>query len=99
MHRMTAWRGSGGAGAEHLLVPPGHTLTLDQDFRRKVMVRTGYFTRITPERTVGFRARPPRARQEDRPMQKVKSLGFRIVMVLSALASSALVLEAGQRWK
>jgi hypothetical protein len=31
-------------------------------------------------------------------MLKVKSLGFRIVMVLSALASSALVLEAGQRW-
>ena len=32
-------------------------------------------------------------------MLKVKSLGFRIVMVLSALASSALVLEAGQRWQ
>jgi hypothetical protein len=32
-------------------------------------------------------------------MQKLKSQGFRILLVLSALASSALVLEAGQRWK
>ena len=32
-------------------------------------------------------------------MKTFKSLGFRIVMVLSALASSALVLEAGQRWQ
>jgi len=80
-------------------VPPSDTLTLDQDFRRRVMVLTGYSIRITGDRTVGFRARPPRARKEDRPMLKVKSLGFRIVMVLSALASSALVLEAGQRWR
>jgi hypothetical protein len=39
------------------------------------------------------------AAKEESSMQKVKSLGFRIVMVLSALASSALVLEAGQRWR
>jgi hypothetical protein len=32
-------------------------------------------------------------------MQKLKSQGFRILMILSALASSALVLEAGQRWR
>jgi len=32
-------------------------------------------------------------------MKTFKSLGFRIVMGLSALASSALVLEAGQRWR
>ena len=32
-------------------------------------------------------------------MQKLKSQGFRVVMILSALASSALVLEAGQRWR
>jgi hypothetical protein len=31
-------------------------------------------------------------------MQKVKSQGFRILVILSTLASSALVLEAGQRW-
>jgi hypothetical protein len=35
----------------------------------------------------------------NRPLQKFKSQGFRIVMVLSSLASSALVLEAAQRWK
>jgi hypothetical protein len=80
-------------------LPPSDTPTLDQDFRRMVLVRKGYSIRITGDRTFRFRARPPRARQEDRPMQKVKSLGFRIVMVLSALASSALVLEAGQRWR
>jgi hypothetical protein len=57
------------------------------------------YSRTTPtDRTVPFRARPG-ARRRDRPMQKVKSLGFRIVLVLSALASSALVLEAGQRWR
>jgi hypothetical protein len=28
-----------------------------------------------------------------------KAQAFRVVMVLSALASSALVLEAGQRWR
>jgi len=33
------------------------------------------------------------------PMQKLKSQGFRILLILSALASSALVLEAGQRWR
>lgn len=32
-------------------------------------------------------------------MLKVKSLGLRIVTILAALASSALVLEAGQRWR
>jgi hypothetical protein len=32
-------------------------------------------------------------------VQKLKSQGFRIVLVLSSLASSALVLEAAQRWK
>jgi hypothetical protein len=31
-------------------------------------------------------------------LQQFKSQGFRIVMILSALASSALVLQAGQRW-
>jgi hypothetical protein len=29
----------------------------------------------------------------------LKAQAFRIMLVLSALASSALVLEAGQRWK
>jgi len=29
----------------------------------------------------------------------IKSQAFRIIMVLSALASSSLVLAAGQRWK
>ncbi|HYX12566.1 MAG TPA: hypothetical protein VE817_11295 [Candidatus Acidoferrum sp.] len=32
-------------------------------------------------------------------LQQFKSQGFRILLILSALASSALVLEAGQRWK
>ena len=32
-------------------------------------------------------------------LHQLKSQGFRIVLILSALASSALVLEAGQRWK
>jgi hypothetical protein len=32
-------------------------------------------------------------------LQQLKSQGFRILMILSALASSALVLEAGQRWR
>jgi len=32
-------------------------------------------------------------------LQQLKSQGFRILLILSALASSALVLEAGQRWK
>ena len=31
-------------------------------------------------------------------MQFLKSQGFRALLVLSALASSALVLEAGKRW-
>jgi hypothetical protein len=31
-------------------------------------------------------------------LQQLKSQGFRIVVILSALASSALVLQAGQRW-
>jgi hypothetical protein len=36
----------------------------------------------------------------DRPLlQQFKSQGFRILVILSALASSALVLEAGQRWR
>jgi hypothetical protein len=29
----------------------------------------------------------------------VKAQAFRVLLILSALASSALVLEAGQRWK
>jgi hypothetical protein len=29
----------------------------------------------------------------------IKAQAFRVIMVLSALASSALVIEAGQRWK
>ena len=29
----------------------------------------------------------------------LKSQGFRLLLLLSALASSSLVLEAGQRWK
>jgi hypothetical protein len=29
----------------------------------------------------------------------LKAQAFRVVLVLSALASSALVIEAGQRWK
>jgi hypothetical protein len=38
--------------------------------------------------------------ERDRPLlQQFKSQGFRILVILSALASSALVLEAGQRWK
>jgi hypothetical protein len=37
--------------------------------------------------------------ERDRPLlQQFKSQGFRILMILSALASSALVLQAGQRW-
>jgi hypothetical protein len=32
-------------------------------------------------------------------LQQFKSQGFRILLILSTLASSALVLEAGQRWK
>jgi hypothetical protein len=31
-------------------------------------------------------------------LQKLTSQGFRVVFFLSALASSALVLQAGQRW-
>jgi hypothetical protein len=31
-------------------------------------------------------------------LQQFKSQGFRILMILSAIASSALVLQAGQRW-
>jgi hypothetical protein len=31
--------------------------------------------------------------------KQFKSQGFRILMILSAIASSALVLEAGQRWR
>jgi hypothetical protein len=31
-------------------------------------------------------------------MQVFKSRAFRVVMLLSALASSSLVLEAGRRW-
>jgi hypothetical protein len=30
--------------------------------------------------------------------EQFKSQGFRILMILSAIASSALVLQAGQRW-
>jgi hypothetical protein len=37
--------------------------------------------------------------EESSFMHKVKSQGFRVLMVLSALASSALVLEAGLRWR
>lgn len=41
-----------------------------------------------------------RGQERDRPLlQQFKSQGFRILVILSALASSALVLEAGQRWK
>jgi hypothetical protein len=29
----------------------------------------------------------------------LKAQAFRVIMVLAALASSALVIEAGQRWK
>jgi len=29
----------------------------------------------------------------------IKAQAFRVILVLSALASSALVIEAGQRWK
>jgi hypothetical protein len=29
----------------------------------------------------------------------IKAQAFRVMLVLSALASSALVIEAGQRWK
>jgi hypothetical protein len=32
-------------------------------------------------------------------MRNLKAQAFRIFFVVSALASSALVLEAGQRWK
>jgi hypothetical protein len=31
-------------------------------------------------------------------LQQLKSQGYRIVVILSALASTALVLQAGQRW-
>ena len=44
---------------------------------------------------------PDRAEEEGARslLQQLKSQGFRILLILSALASSALVLEAGQRWK
>jgi hypothetical protein len=32
-------------------------------------------------------------------MRHLKAQAFRVLFILSALASSALVLEAGQRWK
>lgn len=32
-------------------------------------------------------------------MKMLKMQAFRVLLVLSALASSALVLEAGQRWR
>jgi len=47
------------------------------------------------------RSDPERAEEEGARslLQQLKSQGFRILMILSALASSALVLEAGQRWR
>jgi len=32
-------------------------------------------------------------------VKRLKMQGYRVLLILSALASSALVLEAGQRWK
>jgi hypothetical protein len=37
--------------------------------------------------------------QEAPQMQTLKSRTFRVLLMLSAIASSALVLEAGQRWR
>jgi hypothetical protein len=37
--------------------------------------------------------------QEAPKMQTLKSQTFRVLLILSAIASSALVLEAGMRWK
>ena len=59
----------------------------------------GYSRTTLTHRTFRFRAQPRSGCKEERSMKTFKSLGFRIVMVLSALASSALVLEAGQRWR
>lgn len=39
------------------------------------------------------------AQGRDRPLKTLKIQGYRVLLLLSALASSALVLEAGQRWK
>jgi len=67
-----------------------------------VLVLMGYSSAV--ERLVpSDSAQVPSARgtwERDRPLlQQFKSQGFRILVILSALASSALVLEAGQRWK
>jgi hypothetical protein len=67
-----------------------------------VLVLMGYSN--GPERAVPSNsAQAPSARgtwERDRPLlQQFKSQGFRILLILSTLASSALVLEAGQRWK
>ena len=50
-----------------------------------------------PDRTVLFRARPC-ARKGSTTMKLLKAQALRVLLVLSAIASSALVLEAGQRW-
>ena len=64
------------------------------------MVRIGYSPIRRLERTFRVRAVVPRARGEEglSVLQQLKSQGFRIVFILSMLASSALVLQAGQRW-
>jgi hypothetical protein len=59
----------------------------------------GYSREHHPTRTFGPCAIRGARRKEIVRMQKLKSQGFRILLVLSALASSALVLEAGQRWR
>jgi len=75
-------------------------VVLNRDFRRSGPGTDGLF----PQAPIGPYVAIPRVAQWARlggshPMQKLKSQGFRILMILSALASSALVLEAGQRWR
>jgi len=51
-----------------------------------------------PVRSASARG-PIEIAQEGRSMKMLKSQAFRVLLALSAIASSALVLEAGQRWR
>jgi hypothetical protein len=52
-----------------------------------------------PAGTVGhLRENASRELREGTVMNALKSQAFRVLLALSALASSALVLEAGKRW-
>jgi hypothetical protein len=64
------------------------------------MVLTGYSPERAIDRTFRVRAVVPGrvVRKGLSVLQQLKSQGFRIVFILSMLASSALVLQAGQRW-